>query len=365
MTDLLLSDTLLLTLSLIFIAGTLLPFIRTDTAWIRMLDFPRSQIAVGGFCTVVLSLRMWELNTLTRALLLGLLGLCVLYQALKMYPYTRLASQQVQSSRKPPSPSSFSLLISNVLQENRNIEKYLQIVRAADPDIVLAVETDRWWTQQLGVLDERYPYAVKYPLENWYGMLLYSRLRLIKPTVQFLVEKDIPSIHTEVELRSKDVITLHCLHPRPPRPDHGQDTTERDAELLIVGRAAKEAGKPTLVAGDLNDVAWSATTTLFQKISRLLDPRIGRGMYNTFDARIPLLRWPLDHIFHSDHFRLIRLQRLPYFGSDHFPMYMELSYEPEAVIRQEAPPADAEDHIEAAEKIDRVEQKEPVRPTQS
>lgn len=195
---------------------------------------------------------------------------------------------------------------------------------------------------------------------NCYGILLYSRLKLVDPDLKFLVEDDIPPIHTGVELPSGERIRLHCLHPRPPHPPTDQDATERDAELLIVGRAVRESGEPALVVGNLNDVAWSDTTTLFQKISGLLDPRVGRGMYSTFDANNPLFRWPLDHVFHSNHFKLIKLERLPYFGSDHFPIYVELSYEPEAQAQQPEPAADQEERAEAGEKIEKVEQKEEV-----
>ncbi|HJV10212.1 MAG TPA: endonuclease, partial [Burkholderiales bacterium] len=61
----------------------------------------------------------------------------------------------------------------------------------------------------------------------------------------------------------------------------------------------------------------------------LLDPRVGRGFYHTFHARYPVLRYPLDHCFHTKHFRLVRFKRLRKFGSDHFPVSIELSHEPE------------------------------------
>lgn len=76
-------------------------------------------------------------------------------------------------------------------------------------------------------------------------------------------------------------------------------------------------------------------------MSGLLDPRKGRGLYATFHARWPGLRYPLDHVFHSADFRLVQLERLRYVGSDHFPVCITLSLEPTAEHEQEAPRADA------------------------
>ncbi len=111
---------------------------------------------------------------------------------------------------------------------------------------------------------------------------------------------------------------------------------------------------PVIVAGDFNDVGWSHTTSLFQKVGGLLDPRIGRGLYNTFDADNPLLRYPLDHIFVSDHFRLVELRRLPYFGSDHFAVLTVLEHDPAAAAQQDEPTSDAGDVEEAEEAIEKV-----------
>ena len=116
---------------------------------------------------------------------------------------------------------------------------------------------------------------------------------------------------------------------------------------------------PVIVAGDLNDVGWSATTRLFRKISGLLDPRVGRGMFNTFHAGHWFIRWPLDHLFHSRHFTLSFMRRLPNVGSDHFPVLVELVHDAAAGASQEGLTADAEDKEIANEKI----AKEPVRPS--
>ena len=137
----------------------------------------------------------------------------------------------------------------------------------------------------------------------------------------------------------------------PPSPTEADESTDRDGELVAVGHTAAKATYPTIVTGDLNDVAWSRTTRLFMKVSGLLDPRRGRGMFNTFHASYPFLRWPLDHVFHSKDFTLVSLQRLGFMGSDHFPILVELALTPCEGQDQESLEIDEEDLDEAEEKL--------------
>ncbi|UEM19802.1 endonuclease/exonuclease/phosphatase family protein [Skermanella mucosa] len=231
---------------------------------------------------------------------------------------------------------------------NENAEPVLKLVRALGPDMVLLLETDRWWDLQLTRLWSEYSYVVAHPQDDSYGMHLLSRLRLVDPRVRFLLEDYVPSIVTRVQLRSGEEIDFHGVHPKPPPLD---DTEERDAELLLVGRQVHRDPLPAVVAGDLNDVAWSRTTRQFQEISSLLDPRIGRGLYPTFNAHWPLLRWPLDHVFFEEEFVLLDLKVLPGIGSDHFPVYVSLCHRPGAAAVQAEPAPDPDDLQDAERSI--------------
>ena len=119
-----------------------------------------------------------------------------------------------------------------------------------------------------------------------------------------------------------------------------------------MAKSVAETDAPVIVTGDLNDVAWSETTRLFRKISGLIDPRVGRGMFNTFHAGYWFIRFPLDHLFHSDHFTLSKICRLPGFGSDHFALLTELVYEAGRDIQQNGLDADADDLSRAKAKAD-------------
>lgn len=334
---------------------TIASITRFDSWWVRGFDFPRLQISVITLFIILLVSLSLDFSMAWHYVLVTLLVLSFFYQAIKIYPYTFFAKKQVLRFRGDDDRRLVSVLVSNVLTTNKKYEKLLNLVRRKEPDLLLTLETDKVWEEQLSVLEKDYPYSVKIPQDNLYGMHLYSRLQLEDIQVKFLVTEEIPSIHGKVLLRCGEKVNIHCLHPKPPSPTEDLTSTNRDAELLQVGK--KISGQPaTLVIGDLNDVAWSRTTALFQKLSGLLDPRIGRGFYNTFHTGYPVFRWPLDHVFHTGDFSLIELRRLPHIGSDHFPIYIKLNYEPRIEDLQEKPEAvDEEEEEWVEEKIQKCD----------
>jgi endonuclease/exonuclease/phosphatase (EEP) superfamily protein YafD len=335
----------------IVILWTVLPLLRHEAWWIRVFDFPRRQIAFFTLITVAAYVALAGFDDALDLALVATLCACALYQLARIGVYTPLFAKQAKDAPTGADERRFSIVVANVLTPNRNAEALLRIVRACDPDIMLFVETDEWWQTQLDALEQTHPHTVKCPKDNLYGMHLYSRLELIEPTLRYLVERDIPSIHARVRLRSGDCVEMYCVHPRPPAPAEASSSIQRDAELLMVAKTVAAVGEPAIVVGDLNDVAWSATTRLFQKISGLLDPRVGRGMFSTFHAKHIWLRWPLDHIFVSPEFTVVTVARLDYFGSDHFPMHAELCYTPRAAAVQQAPEPTAGDEDLAEDKI--------------
>lgn len=299
-----------------------LPLMKVSWWWVRIGDFPRVQL-LFVYIAVIAGLIPIVRSNASIAWLVVMLASCAV-QIVWIYAYLPIARKEVQAARSVTEESRIRLMSANVLQANQEYQSLLDLIAREKPDIVALCEVNQRWIDDLGQLKHDFPHYLVHPLENEYGIALYSRLPFLSSRVRFFVSPEIPSIEASVLLRSGLAVRLFAIHPNPPRV--GEDTTKRDAEFVLVGREVHRCPGPAIVMGDLNDVGWSATTHLFQEVSGLLDPRKGRGFFATYNARSWVMRYPLDYLFHSADFRLGELRTLADIGSDHFPLLVELSF---------------------------------------
>lgn len=337
-------------ISILAILSVLIPSIKNTFWTFRIFDYPRFQ----KFVILIILILLWNLavedpNIYDKILLVSE-TVVALYLFYIIIPYTRFGKTMIDKIEPNSNEKPLDILVCNVYQHNRNYQKLIELVKEKNPSVLFFLETDEEWKKALEVVTKDYQYKIEVPLANTYGLLFYSHVPVKKHEVNYLIDDDIPSIVADLEYNN-NVVRLFGIHPTPPVPQENPESTERDAEILLVGKKAEEYGKPAIVFGDLNDVAWSQTTKLFLKSSGMLDPRRGRGMFNTFHAKYWFLRWPLDHFFVSPHFRLIDMKVLKTVDSDHFPIWISL------VIRNE----DKEDQFEISqdeeqEVVDKIEE---------
>ena len=337
---------LLVLLVLALIIVSVLPLWWTDRWWVRMWDFPRLQVAglllIAGSALWFAKLGRW------RWPLLGGVAAALAWQGNHFIAYFPPYPEQVKATHDCPPERQVSLLNANVLMTNRQYGKLLRLVEQRRPDVLLLLEPGPDWARAVEPLRARYLYRLSEPLPNTYGLILMSRLPL-EGGIEHLLQPAVPSANVRLRLPGGDQVALHAVHPEPPMP--GDDSGERDAELVMVGRTVRDEGRAAIVMGDLNDVGWSRTSRLFRMVAGMADPRVGRGFYPTFNANYPLLRWPLDHLFVSPHFELMQIDLLPDIGSDHLPIFFRLCLKDDAAARKVAPSASPATEAEASDEL--------------
>ena len=324
--------------------ATLVGLLAADTWWIRVFDFPRLQLAI----ILVIALVVLVASKSKKLLLWSGVGVLALgFQLVQIFPYSAIAAKQAVDAPDCPTTDRLNIVSLNVLQDNRDFDAAIAYLRDQEADIILIMENDAGWTDALSAaLDGDYPYSVKIPQDNTYGMALWSRLELVDAERNELAGGGTPSIRTRIRREDGSLPTLFAVHPRPPHP--GQDSGQRDAELMLLADLVRASGRPTIVIGDFNDVAWSHVTETFQRIGQVIDPRVGRGYFASFDATNPLMRWPLDHVFHTEDFGVIRFGTGRDVGSDHFPLEVALCQQSARFAPQQEAPELTEEALETA-----------------
>ena len=335
---------------LIAILLTLIPLIAANFWWIRMFDFPHLQLTLLTLIALLIYFIRFDVKSVGDYCFSLALVACFVFQLMKIWPYTPLAPLELLDAEIVNDDARLKIFTSNVLQKNRDWKKVVSEAKKYDPDVLVFTETNQWWADRLtSSFSDTYAYHKIAPMENTYGMTMFSRYPLQNPSIQYMVDDSIPSIHAQLKMPDGNLVQLHAIHPTPPMPQENPKSTARDAELMKVALQSMESSLPVVVLGDFNDVAWSQSTKLFQQVSGLLDMRKGRGFYNTYNAENFIMRWPLDHLFISDDFRFGEMKRGEKVGSDHFPFYATIYLEPQDAKKQQKQPP-TQDQLDKAYK---------------
>lgn len=331
----------LLVVSVLLLVATVLPVIPTDTWWVRFLDYPRLQLTI-----VMLPVLVAVLITPGRTRMRWLAATCsvvaIAWNAVLLGPYLVLLvapwPEPEVGAGQCPADRRLRVLTVNVQMGNHQDRRLLEMVRRVDPDIAWFQETNAWWEAELAPLSEMMPHGVAEAQDNYFGIHLFSRLPLEDTAVNYLTNSRNPSAFATATLPSGDKVRLYAIHPRPPQV--GQSTAERDGQIMAVALAANGDSLPHVVMGDLNTVPWEDIAARLQHIGGFRDPRMGRGLFVTWNANRTLPKWPLDHVMPGPRWSLTRLEVLPEFGSDHLPLLAELCLGPEVSESRVVSPAE-------------------------
>ena len=319
-------------------AVTLLPLSAAQAWWVRMWDFPRVHIAAGFALLAVLALFM---PGVPRLILLALALAGAAYQVWRIRPYTPLARHEMDFA--PDSADAVTLFTANVLMENTDHARLIALIERTDPDVVFLMETDAAWLQALEPVLARYPSVLREPRDDYYGLVFATRLEMAEGQVVYLTPDETPSVLAQLKAPDGRAFRFVGLHPQPPVP--GQDTEERDAQITYAARFARATGLPVVAMGDFNEAAWSDRAQHFKRVGGYVDPRIGRGLFASFNANHPMIRCPIDQIYVTGEVAMVAFELLERFGSDHLALRARIRLDPDLAARlnRTPPPPDPEE----------------------
>ncbi len=305
--------------TLIIISLWVLPVFPCKHWFFRIFDFIRVYMT---FIYAILIL-IWSYffpESFIVTMLWIILFIHILYNLKIFYPYF--------SYKKPLVfkwwSDTISIISSNVLKDNTQYEKIIQIVWKYNPDIFIALETDDVWKKKLQEWLSGYLLLEDDTKDNFYGMCYFSKLPKKNSSLHYLQSKSYPSVEVCHILESKREFTFFWIHPPPPSPTEVPTSKEKDTELFRLAKKIQEATVPCIVMWDFNSVSWSKWSKTFLSTSWLIDGRVGRWFLPTFPAKLWRFGIPIDLVYHSNTIQIKQLKTLWNIWSDHLPVYCEI-----------------------------------------
>jgi endonuclease/exonuclease/phosphatase (EEP) superfamily protein YafD len=262
---------------------------------------------VAGASALLLRLRVWAVLGLGTAFL----------QILLSIPLFVAAGGPEGPSRDP---AHLCVLSMNVEWSNREGDEVLSLIRSLDPDVVALQEVDYWWRRKLEALRDLYPYQTYDRGSTRPGVAVLARTAPSDETWFPLHGRGAVILRFGEGEDSFRIATAHAFPPKTPRLYR-----LRNGQLDELAAGIDGGTTPLLLAGDLNTTPWSPVLREFEGRTRLRSARIGRGALPTWPSWNLLLGVPIDHVYHSEEFRVEELERIAVPGSDHLGLLARVS----------------------------------------
>ena len=228
------------------------------------------------------------------------------------------------SSRLTTYPPPVRLLLMNVLSSNQRTEAVVAQVNRYRPDILVLEEINpRWFAALTGSLSD-YPYQLHAVREDNFGIWLLSKLPIADEEIIPWGPAQLPSATFRFWVGDQ-LVRLVAIHPMSPGDPQG--VRWRNEQLRQIATRYEATEDPLLVVGDLNTTSFAPIFQEFSQRLRLTDSRRGFGLQSSWPAfSFSPLMITLDHCLVSKEGKILRREVGDDVGSDHLPVYVELSF---------------------------------------
>lgn len=281
--------------------------------WLDLLTHFRIQYA---FCLLVAAIVLYFLNERRWA---AVSGCCSLMLAVWTYPYW-LPYQQ-------PREGDYTIMAYNLRTANQQYEKVTDYLREVKADMVLVIEINEEWNNQLESLGDFYPHQVSGSREDNFGIMLLSRFKILESEIRSFGELPIPTIVAKVDIEGDEILHVVGTHPPPPM---GKEQSElRNRQLREIAEYCASLNGHYVVAGDLNITPFSPHYSTFLTQSDLVESGRGWGWQPTWFSKMPWFAIPIDHILFSYGVEVTQRKIGPTMGSDHNPVVISFNLIPD------------------------------------
>ncbi len=234
--------------------------------------------------------------------------------------------------------ATITVLTHNIWKFNPTPDAAIVQLEASDADLIWIQEvTIPLYKQLVDALNQRYPYHTQpQGFQKETVSLLFSRYPITSYNLHATSMGVVPPFgqlthyirHAELEIDQQKVhfIGLHLLSPRSV-----ERVEARNQQLIITSEYIQELRQnqmlPIIVAGDMNTATWRVNFQHFLEQAQLMTVATFEETPFSWPAWLPrMLQVPIDHILVSKELCPGDITTLSSAGSDHHPLYAELTF---------------------------------------